>query len=108
MALSMSINLLDTLVLAILKNEDTYGYVLTQRAKKLMDISDSTLYPVLRRLLKDGSLATYDVAFQGRNRRYYSITDNGEQKLNQCIEDWNNYKKTVEKVLTGGLENEQA
>ncbi|MFZ2537590.1 MAG: PadR family transcriptional regulator [Oscillospiraceae bacterium] len=106
MAITMMINLLDALVLGVLKNEDTYGYVLTQRAKQLMDISDSTLYPVLRRLQKDGALTTYDVPFQGRNRRYYSITDKGKEKLVQYIEDWNSYKETVEKVLTGGFENE--
>ncbi len=70
-----------------------------------MDISDSTLYPVLRRLQKDGALSTYDVPFQGRNRRYYSITDEGRKRLCQYIEDWNSYKETVEKVLTGGFEN---
>lgn len=99
-------NLLDALVLAVLKNGDTYGYVLTQRAKELMDISDSTLYPVLRRLQKDGSLSTYDVPFQGRNRRYYSITDRGKENLSQYIEEWNSYKQTVEKVLTGGFDHE--
>lgn len=106
MAFIMSSNLLDALVLRVLKNDDTYGYVLTQRAKELMDISDSTLYPVLRRLQRDGSLSTYDVPYQGRNRRYYSITDKGKEKLCQYIDEWNNYKQTVEKVLTGGFDNE--
>lgn len=103
----MGSSLLDALVLGVLKNEDTYGYVLTQRAKELMDISDSTLYPVLRRLQKDGSLSTYDVPFQGRNRRYYSITDEGKEKLCLYIAEWNVYKKMVERVLTGGFEDEQ-
>ena len=106
MAFIMNSNLLDALVLGVLKNGDTYGYILTQRAKELMDISDSTLYPVLRRLQKDGSLSTYDVPFQGRNRRYYSITDKGKEKLSQYIEEWNSYKQTVEKVLTGGFDHE--
>lgn len=107
MAFQMFSNLLDALVLGVLKSEDTYGYVLTQRAKELMDISDSTLYPVLRRLQKDGSLSTYDVPFQGRNRRYYSITDKGKAKLNDYIEEWNSYKQMVERILTGGFEDEQ-
>lgn len=106
MALPMIGNLLDALVLGVLKTEDTYGYVLTQRAKELMDISDSTLYPVLRRLQKDGALSTYDAPFQGRNRRYYSITDKGKQLLEQFIEDWNSYKIMVEKILIGGFEDE--
>lgn len=106
MALPMMGNLLDALVLGVLKTEDTYGYVLTQRAKELMDISDSTLYPVLRRLQKDGALSTYDAPFQGRNRRYYSITDRGKQLLEQFIKDWDSYKIMVEKILIGGFENE--
>lgn len=107
MALSMMNNLLDALVLGILKTEDTYGYVLTQQAKEVMDISDSTLYPVLRRLQKDGALSTYDAPFQGRNRRYYSITEQGNTLLEQYIQDWKSYKETVEKILTGGLSNDK-
>ena len=61
--------LLDACVLATLNKGDTYGYVLTQNIKSIVDISESTLYPVLRRLQKDGCLVTYDQAFQGRNRR---------------------------------------
>ncbi len=106
MAFPIFSNLLDALVLVILKKQDTYGYELTQQAKEMMDISDSTLYPVLRRLQKDGILSTYDVSIQGRNRRYYSITDKGKLKLCEYIEEWNNYKQTVEKVLSGGFDNE--
>lgn len=108
MALPVINNMLDALVLGVLKVEDTYGYVLTQRIRGLMDISDSTLYPVLRRLQKDGALRAYDSPFQGRNRRYYSITDEGREMLRQYIEDWNVYKETVEKILKGGLDNDEA
>ena len=73
--------LLDTCVLAVLSKEDTYGYVLTQRVKDVMDISESTLYPVLRRLQKNNCLETYDRPFQGRNRRYYGITPEGKRRL---------------------------
>ena len=62
--------LLDACVLAVVMKEDTYGYKLTQEVKQIMDVSESTLYPVLRRLQKDGYLTTYDQPFQGRNRRY--------------------------------------
>ena len=60
--------LLDACVLAVLSDGDTYGYFLTQKVRQVIDISESTLYPVLRRLQKDGSLTTYDVPFGGRNR----------------------------------------
>lgn len=107
MAFQTGSGLLDFLVLAVLKQEDTYGYVLTQRAKELMDISDSTLYPVLRRLLQTGALVTYDVPFGGRNRRYYSITDSGRKLLEDYINEWENYKKQIDNILLGGKNDEQ-
>ena len=67
--------LLDACVLATLNREDTYGYVLTQSVKAVVEISESTLYPVLRRLQKEGWLTTYDQPYSGRLRRYYAITD---------------------------------
>ena len=66
--------LLDACVLAILAKEDTYGYRLTQQIKETLGVSESTLYPVLRRLQKEELLETYDVAVMGRNRRYYRLT----------------------------------
>ena len=62
--------LLDACVLAVLEKEDAYGYSLTQRMKEVVELSESTLYPVLRRLQKDGYLTTYDQPYQGRTRRY--------------------------------------
>ena len=87
------------MVLAILRNGDAYGYVLTQRVKELMDVSDSTLYPILRRLQKEGALITYDQPFQGRNRRYYSLTGQGQQTLSGYIREWNIYKDKIDRIL---------
>lgn len=98
--------LLDTCVLAILAREDTYGYILTQHVREIIDISESTLYPVLRRLQKEGYLVTYDESYQGRNRRYYRITELGESQLNNYINEWQDYKTRVDKVLMGGKRDE--
>lgn len=73
--------LLEACVLSVLSKGDTYGYVLTQSMKQVLDISESTLYPVLRRLQKNEYLRTYDQPYQGRNRRYYSVTDKGKNNL---------------------------
>ncbi|WP_324825885.1 PadR family transcriptional regulator [Sinanaerobacter sp. ZZT-01] len=97
---------LDACVLAVLSEEDTYGYVLTQRMREATDISESTLYPVLRRLQKSGYLTTYDQPFQGRNRRYYSITEEGRQKVEEYRKGWIEYRSRVEQVMFGGLQNE--
>ena len=72
MTYQLTAPLLDACVLGIVEKEDAYGYTLTQKVRELVDISESTLYPVLRRLQKDECLVTYDAPYQGRNRRYYS------------------------------------
>ena len=58
-----------------MEENGTYGYKITQDVRKAIDISESTLYPVLRRLQKEQCLETYDLAIDGRNRRYYRLTE---------------------------------
>jgi len=99
--------LLDACVLAILSREDAYGYVLTQNVKEILNVSESTLYPVLRRLQKEDYLTTYDMPFDGRNRRYYQITDEGKEKLGEYLKEWDEYKGKVDKIISGGVCNEQ-
>ena len=94
--------LLDACVLAVLDREDAYGYVLTQSIKQVMDISESTLYPVLRRLQKEDLLTTYDQPYSGRLRRYYAITPGGREKLKQYRIWWQEYKEKIESILLGG------
>ena len=88
-AFPISAALLDAVVLAIVA----------------IEVSESTLYPVLRRLLKDGSLSTYDQVMAGRVRRYYQITPAGEEKLRGYRKDWIGYRDSIERVLG---ENEAA
>ncbi|MEG1478660.1 MAG: PadR family transcriptional regulator [Clostridiales bacterium] len=97
-----SAGLLDSCVLAIVEKENAYGYILTQKMKEKMDISESTLYPVLRRLQKEDFLQTYDEPFQGRNRRYYAITDKGKERLVEYKASWVEYKTNIEDILFGG------
>lgn len=98
--------LLDLCVLAILSREDTYGYVLTQRVREGIDVSESALYPVLRRLQKEGCLSTYDQPYLGRNRRYYAITTQGRQRLTEYHGEWERYKQQIDQILSGGIANE--
>ena len=93
--------LLDACVLAVLKRGNTYGYELTQKVKAVIEVSESTLYPVLRRLQKDGNLSTYDEPVNGRNRRYYAITPPGLKKLAGYTAVWQQYKKDIDNILIG-------
>jgi len=101
MLFSINSGLLDACVLAILSRGDEYGYRLTQGVKQVMAISESTLYPVLRRLQKNGWLDTYDQSFQGRNRRYYHITEEGLSQHSIHLEEWKEYRKRIEEIFRG-------
>lgn len=94
--------LLDAIVLAVVSKEGTYGYKITQDVRTVMEVSESTLYPVLRRLQKDGYLETYDVECNGRNRRYYKITSNGMILLDTYRREWIAYQKSIDQILTVG------
>ena len=92
MTYQLAAPLLDACVLGVLAKEDAYGYTLTQKVMEVVDISESTLYPVLRRLQKEECLVTYDQPYQGRNRRYYRITDPGKERLAFYRQEWELYK----------------
>ena len=89
--------LLDAVVLAIVSKEPegAYGYKITQEIKQALDLSESTLYPVLRRLQKDGHLTAYDASCNGRNRRYYMITPAGRAQLAAYKAEWNAYSASI-------------
>ncbi len=106
MSFQIGSTLLDACVLSVLAKGDAYGYVLTQAMKQAIDISESTLYPVLRRLQKEGHLRTYDEPFQGRNRRYYAITDTGKEKYLGYMKEWTEYKNKLDSLLLGGEDSE--
>lgn len=103
MSFPISAQLLDACVLGMLMKGDSYGYELTLGIQQAVDVSESTLYPVLRRLQKDGHLGTYDQPFQGRNRRYYTLTASGREQYYGYLREWSQFKHRVEKLLSGGL-----
>jgi PadR family transcriptional regulator PadR len=97
--------LLDACVLAVVNHEDSYGYQLTQEVRNVFDVSESTLYPVLRRLQSGSLLTTYDQPFNGRNRRYYRITSSGKSQLEIFKQAWRDYRLRIDKVLLNADNN---
>lgn len=97
--------LLDAIVLAIVSRQmsGTYGYKITQEVRQVIELSESTLYPVLRRLQKDECLEVFDQQFDGRNRRYYKITDKGRAQLNMYISEWMIYSGKINQIFEGGI-----
>ncbi len=96
--------LLDAIVLAVVSRENggTYGYKITQDVRKAINVSESTLYPVLRRLQKDDCLEVYDMQCDGRNRRYYKVTAKGMAQLNLYREEWIRYSGRISQLFEGG------
>ncbi len=99
MSFPISAGLLDSMVLAVVSREDTYGYEITQTMRKALDVSESTLYPVLKRLQKSQMLETYDKEYMGRNRRYYHVTTKGAAQLSDYRSEWLDHKQKVDSIL---------
>lgn len=102
MIFPMNAPMFDLLVLSIAEKEDAYGYQISQVIKKVSNTKDSTLYPVLKRLQEQGLLTVYDQPYQGRNRRYYKITEKGKEQYSFLSEEWSIYKEAVDQIIEGG------
>ncbi len=98
--------LLDAIVLAVVSREEkgTYGYKITQDVRQVLDVSESTLYPVLRRLQKDECLKVYDQEYAGRNRRYYQITEKGDAQLRLYQIEWRSYASKIDRLFEGRIQ----
>lgn len=80
-------------VLAALNRRDSYGYQIIEDMKGCIEISESTLYPVLRRLEGSGLLESYSVEYNGRLRKYYRITPDGRKRLIEFNKEWNEMQR---------------
>ena len=88
MDIQMKRGLLDVCVLAAIKNEDSYGYQIIKDMKPFVEISESTLYPILRRLEAAELLTVRSAEHNGRLRKYYHITDRGLARIRAFREEW--------------------
>lgn len=80
--------LLDVCVLAAIKSEDSYGYQIIKDTKPYVELSESTLYPILRRLENAELLTVRSAEYNGRLRKYYHITPLGLKRIENFREDW--------------------
>ncbi len=87
-------------VLSLLKKKDQYGYELVQTTSKIIEISEGTLYPLLRRLKKEGYLKTYlKESKEGPSRKYYQLTNKGKEKEKKMKTEWKNFVEKIKKLL---------
>lgn len=80
--------ILDVCVLAVLKKGPSYGYKIIRDISRCINISESTLYPILKRLEQNGSLRTYRREYNGRIRKYYELTEIGQKRIDVFLEEW--------------------
>ena len=95
---------LDLAVLAVVDDEDGYGYDVVRRLRAggLDDVGDASVYGTLRRLYANGALTSYVVpSDEGPHRKYYGITTAGRNQLEQQREDWARFARTVTTILEG-------
>ena len=88
MDVQMKRGLLDVCVLAAIQSEDSYGYQIIKDIRPYVDVSESTLYPILRRLEEGRLLTVRSMEHNGRLRKYYHITDAGKARIEDFKEDW--------------------
>lgn len=87
---------LEMVVLSKIDYKDSYGYDIYQEISKNMAISESTIYPILRKLTKDGLCETYlRESKEGPPRKYFKITRQGKEQLNLQVKDWRKFQRVV-------------
>ena len=96
--------LLDICVLAAIKDEESYGYHIVKDMKPYVDISESTLYPILRRLETAELLTVRSAEHNGRLRKYYRITDAGLSRIQAFKEEWREVMSIYSFVTKGDTE----
>ena len=79
---------LDVCVLATIKNEDSYGYKIIKDLKPILELSESTLYTILKRLEEANMLVVRSAEYEGRLRKYYHITPNGLRRIEDFKNEW--------------------
>ncbi len=107
MDIQLKRGMLDVCVLAAIKDEDSYGYQIIKDMKPYVTISESTLYPILRRLEAGSLLTVHSVEHNGRLRKYYHITDDGRARIEEFKEEWKELESIYRFIVKEEVRDEQ-
>ncbi len=107
MDIQLKRGLLDICVLSAMKNNDSYGYKIIKDIKPYIDISESTLYPILRRLEGNGMITVRSEEFNGRLRKYYHITPLGKKRLADFYDEWKEIDAIYQYVIREDYDNDK-
>lgn len=98
---------LELCALSVVNRGDCYGYELVNRISKCMEITDGTIYPLMKRLKDSGLIDSYIVeSTEGPPRKYYKITDDGKAELERMSEEWFEFVESINELLKGDSDNE--
>lgn len=106
MDIQLKRGLLDVCVLAAIKNEESYGYKIIKDMKPYIELSESTLYTILKRLEAANMLTVRTAEHEGRLRKYYHITKNGLERINAFKDEWKEVISIYNFVIKGDEANE--
>ena len=107
MDIQLKRGMLDVCVLAAIKDEDSYGYQIIKDMKPYVTISESTLYPILRRLEAGALLTVHSVEHNGRLRKYYHITDAVRARIEELKEEWKELESIYRFIVKEEVRDEQ-
>ncbi|CAM3247549.1 PadR family transcriptional regulator [Filibacter tadaridae] len=98
---------LNLCVLVLLDKQDRYGYELVQKISDQISISEGSVYPLLRRLTKEGYFTTYlQESTEGPPRKYYKLTDTGRHYLHVQLSEWHTFSEGVNTLIEEGVRND--
>lgn len=97
--------MLDILVLSVLLSGPSYGYKIIQDISEIMDVSESTMYPIFKRLESSGCVITYTEEHNGRKRKYFSLTDIGREKIDSFLFEWQEMMQVYEFIMQNRRKN---
>jgi len=93
---------LELLVLVMVFGKDMYGYELVEAVRKIVDVNEGTIYPLLKRLTNDGNFETYlEESSEGPIRKYYRITVLGKERTKVLLNEWKSFSDSVNQFIGG-------
>lgn len=105
MDIQLKRGMLDVCVLAVLSNGDSYGYKIIKDINACIDMSESTLYPILKRLESGDFLSVYSVEHNSRLRKYYKLEETGIAKIDEFKKEWQEVLHVYDFIASQGKEN---
>lgn len=100
--------IIELCVLSLISKKDMYGYEVVKEIATDMDVTENTIYPILRRLTKEGNFSTYTQVSDGsKERKYYKMTDEGKIHYENMVKGWNEFLVSVNKVLSYEYKNNE-